>query len=103
MDLPATGIRILVDVALQFRLPGGNGATIGLFELDPWSASDISSFQTCYGTNVPITSVNVDGGAGTGPGESEAALDIETAITLAPQVKLYVYDAPVTSVLDLDR
>lgn len=73
---------------------GGNGATIGLFELDPWSASDISSFQTCYGTNVPITSVNVDGGAGTGPGEGEAALDIETAIGLAPQVKLYVYDAP---------
>jgi hypothetical protein len=73
----------------------GLGIKIALFELDPWSASDISSFQACYGTNTSVTQVNVDGGPGAGPGGGEAALDIETAIALAPQASIRVYDAPI--------
>ena len=72
----------------------GAGTRIALFELDPWSGSDIASFQKCYNTDVPINSVKVDGGDGTGVGGGEAALDIETAIALAPKAKLTVYDAP---------
>jgi subtilase family serine protease len=73
----------------------GAGVTIALFELQPWWASDISKFQACYGTSVPVSKVNVDGGAGHGPGSPpEAVLDIETVIALAPRASLLVYDAP---------
>lgn len=72
----------------------GGGTKVALFELDPWSQSDIDNFQQCYGTNVPITSVKVDGGDGKGVGESEAALDIETIIGLAPKSDITVYEAP---------
>jgi subtilase family serine protease len=75
----------------------GAGTRIALFELDPWSPSDIAAFQQCYGTHVHITSIKVDGGDGTGPGEGEAALDIETAIGLAPRAQLSVYDAPASN------
>jgi subtilase family serine protease len=72
----------------------GGGTRIALFELDPWLRSDIAAFQRCYGTHVPLRVIKVDHGAGPGAGEGEAALDIETAIAMAPRVKLSVYDAP---------
>jgi subtilase family serine protease len=72
----------------------GAGAKIALFELDRWSGADISAFQQCYHTSVRVNSVKVDGGDGSGPGGGEAALDIETAIALAPKAALTVYDAP---------
>lgn len=81
----------------------GAGARIALFELDPWSKSDIATFQKCYGTKVSYTSTKIDGGAGKGSG-GEAPLDIETAIALAPKATLSIYDAPpskyATSTLD---
>ncbi len=75
----------------------GRGTTVALFELDAWSARDVASFQKCYGTSVPVTSVSVDGGdggGGTAPGVGEAALDIDTVIALAPKASLLVYGAP---------
>ena len=72
----------------------GAKTTVALFELDPYATSDISAFQTCYKTAVPITKINVDGGDGTGAGEGEATLDIETVIGLAPKTSLHVYEAP---------
>jgi subtilase family serine protease len=75
----------------------GRGTTVALFELDAWSARDVASFQKCYGTSVPVTSVSVDGGDGGGgpaPGVGEAALDIDTVIALAPKTSLLVYGAP---------
>ena len=45
----------------------------------------------------PVSSVKVDGGAGSGPGSGEAALDIETIIGLAPKADITVYDAPNSS------
>ena len=71
----------------------GAGTTIALFELQTWSATDVRNFQTCYRTAAPVTPVNVDGGATGRPGE-EATLDIETALALAPQASVLVYDAP---------
>jgi DNA-binding beta-propeller fold protein YncE len=75
----------------------GAKTTIALFELDPYAAPDITAFQSCYRTTVPVTKINVDGGDGTGAGEGEATLDIETAIGLAPQASLRVYEAPAAS------
>ncbi|HEY1568547.1 MAG TPA: protease pro-enzyme activation domain-containing protein [Solirubrobacteraceae bacterium] len=71
---------------------GGSGTTIALFELEPYSASDIATYQQCYGTATQISNVTVDGGPGTGPGQGEAALDIEDLIGLAPNASLLVYE-----------
>jgi subtilase family serine protease len=72
----------------------GAGVTIAFFELGPNLTSDIAGYQSCFGTNAAVTYREVDGGAGSGPGDGEAALDIETAIGLAPQAKFEVYQAP---------
>jgi hypothetical protein len=74
----------------------GAGDTVGLLELEPNSTNDIATFQTCYGTSAPVTYTEVDGGSGTGPGEGEAALDIEGIIDLAPKAAIDVFQAPNT-------
>ena len=78
--------------------PGDEGAgqVVAVYELEPNLTSDITSFQTCYGTNTTVNYVPVDGGVATGAGEGEAALDIEDVIGLAPKATLDVYQAPNT-------
>ena len=71
---------------------GGSGTTVAVFELEPYSASDIATYQACYGTNTPITNITVDGGPGTGAGQGEAALDIEDLIGLVPNTSILVYE-----------
>ncbi len=77
----------------------GSGETIALYELAPFSVSDIQQYQSCYGTSTTVTPIPVDGGGtpGTG-GSAEDTLDIEDAIGLAPQAKINVYEAPNTAV-----
>jgi subtilase family serine protease len=72
----------------------GQGVTVGLYELEPNLTSDIADYQHCYGTSAKISYVHVDGGAGSGAGSGEAALDIEQLIGLAPKVHLIVYQGP---------
>lgn len=80
----------------------GAGQTVALFELQPYAPTDIATYQTCYGTTVPITNVEVDGASATctspcsPDGDGEAALDIEQVIGLAPQANVLVYEAPST-------
>ncbi|SER34153.1 kumamolisin [Microlunatus flavus] len=76
----------------------GAGRTIGLFELDNWSTKDVATFQKCYGTHAKVEQVEVGAGA---PDENvgEATLDIETAIALAPEADVLVYN---TQYSDLD-
>jgi subtilase family serine protease len=90
------------DFASAYSLDGlygigaqGGGVNVALYELEPNTSSDIAAYQTCFGTSVTVTGVNVDGGA-TGPaaGSGEAALDIETVIGLAPQASITVYRGP---------
>jgi hypothetical protein len=73
---------------------GGSGTTVALYELEPYSASDVATYQSCYGTATPVTNVAVDGGAGTGAGSGEAALDIEDLIGLVPNTSILVYEGP---------
>src|SRR6185312_1508596 len=47
---------------------GGSGTTVALFELEPYSASDIAAYQSCYGTATSVTNVPVSGGPGSGAG-----------------------------------
>jgi subtilase family serine protease len=72
----------------------GQGVTIGAYELEPNSLSDIAGYQHCYGTHATVQYKKVDGGAGTGIGQGEAALDIEQLIGLAPRANILVYQGP---------
>ncbi len=75
----------------------GAGETIALYELAPFTSSDISAYQSCYGTNATVTTLQVDGGAPSGTGGSiEDTLDIEDLIGLVPQATIDVYEAPQT-------
>jgi hypothetical protein len=78
----------------------GQGQTVDLFELSAYLSSDISTYQTCYGTSVPVSDVPIDGGQSTnsapaGNGPIEVVLDAEDVIGLAPKMtRLNIYDAP---------
>ncbi len=72
----------------------GSGQTVGIFELEQYTPTDIATYQACYGTGVPVTDTPVDGGAGTPVQYGEAALDIEVVAGLAPGVSVHVYTGP---------
>lgn len=73
----------------------GAGHKIALLEMEPYLPSDIATYQACYGTEVKITDVDVNGGPGPYKGEDgEAALDIEQLIGLAPGAEIVVYQGP---------
>jgi subtilase family serine protease len=72
----------------------GQGQTIAIYELEPNDPNDIAAYQSCYGTHASVSYVPVDGGAGSGEGSGEAALDIENSIGLAPRANYLVYQGP---------
>jgi hypothetical protein len=74
----------------------GNGETIGLVEFTRYRASDISTYRACYNLVSPtITNVAINGGSGSLYAAIEAELDIEVAISNAPDLDaLRVYSAP---------
>ncbi len=95
------------QIASAYGLPGlytaggpgggpdeGSGQTVAVLELEPYDPSDIAAYEQCYGTNALIANVPVDGGAGSGAGSGEAALDIENVIGLAPKANVAVYEGP---------
>ena len=71
-------------------LPGvsltGTGQTVGLFQFDGYYANDITAYEAKASLpNVPLQNVLLDGFSGTpGGGNSEVALDIQMAISMAP-------------------
>jgi DNA-binding beta-propeller fold protein YncE len=71
-----------------------SGQTVALYELEGFSATDITAFQNCYGTTASVSIHKC--GSCTLPtqnaGSSEAALDIENVIGLAPRANVYVYE-----------
>ena len=81
----------------------GSGVRVALYELEPNSTSDIAAYETCYGVSTSVTYKKVDGGAGSGAGSGEAALDIEDVLGLAPDVAIDVYQAPNTGTGALDN
>jgi subtilase family serine protease len=72
----------------------GAGQTVAILELEPYNPNDISQFDQCYGLSTVPSNVTVDGGAGSGAGQGEAALDIENVIGLAPKANIVVYEGP---------
>ena len=78
----------------------GEGQSIALFELDSYTASDISNYQACYDSNAPtrINTQLIDGGAGPqGAGALEVELDMDAVLGMLPGLmNLFVYEAPNT-------
>jgi uncharacterized repeat protein (TIGR01451 family) len=78
----------------------GTGQTVGLFELDSYYPSDITTYESDAGLpNVPVSSVLV-GGANGNPGQDnvEVALDIDMSISMAPGLSgVVVYEGPQSS------
>jgi hypothetical protein len=79
----------------------GTGQTIGIYELEPYTASDITMYKTCYGLSNTVTNNNVDGGSTSGQ-SGEAALDIEDAVGLAPGATVEVFTGPQTGTGPID-
>lgn len=79
----------------------GEGQTIGLFELDDYSSSDIKVYTSCFdGNSVPISRILVNGGTGHAPGAGaiEVELDMENVLSAAPRLaSLRVYEAKNTA------
>jgi len=75
----------------------GAGQMVGVIELEPYLSSDIAAYQSCYGTDATVTTVESDGGPGSGAGSGETALDIEDVIGLAPESAVIDYEAPDTN------
>ena len=78
----------------------GQGQTIAIFELEPFVPSDLTRFDSCYfgaDHSSRVSVVEVDGGAGAGPGSGEAALDVEDVSAIAPDAQIRVYEAPNTT------
>jgi hypothetical protein len=71
----------------------GAGQQVGIFELEPFTPSDIENYEACFGADAPVSTVAVDGGA-TGPQIGEAALDIEVVAGLAPASAITVFSGP---------
>jgi subtilase family serine protease len=74
----------------------GSGVTVAVYELEPFSSSDVAAFQSCFQTSSTVSTVAVDGGAGSGSGSGEAAMDVEDVIGLAPRANVRVYEGPAT-------
>ena len=101
-------------MGLDFRAayaPGvtltGSGQSVGLLEFDGYYASDIATYASQAGLpGVPLQNVLVDGfGGKPGVNNSEVAMDIEMAISMAPGLdRVLVYEAgmsaPVIDVLN---
>jgi subtilase family serine protease len=76
----------------------GDGAVIGLLELDGYKASDIASYAALSGLGMPkLTNINIGGYRGqilSGGAQLEVTLDIELALVGAPKAaEIVVYGA----------
>ena len=76
----------------------GAGQKIGLFELDDFYTSDVTTYESdAQLPNVPLSRLTVDGYTSGSPGGDnvEVALDIEMAVAMAPGLAgVIVYEGP---------
>lgn len=82
------------------------GQTIALFELEPFSSSDLATFDRCYfgaSHTAQVSTVKVDGFDLVGPGSGESILDVEDLSAFAPRAHILVYEAPNTTFGGIDE
>lgn len=88
----------------------GQGQSIAVYELEPFSSSDIATFDQCYFGAAAASQMarrlhttSVDGGQPAGSGSGESLLDIEDVSAMAPGANIDVYEAPNTTFGSLDE
>jgi hypothetical protein len=88
----------------------GAGVNIGVYELEPYSSTDLQTFDDCYFGNTQgnamassVTTTNVGSGQPSGPGTGESILDIEDVSAMAPGAQINVYEAPNTNADSLEE
>lgn len=75
----------------------GGGERLAVFELAPSSATDVSTFESCFGLHDPLGVVEIDGGGTVDTGGTEEAdLDIEQQAAQAPGATITSYEGPNT-------
>ncbi len=75
----------------------GQGVNVAVVEFgEPNLPGDINAYLKCYNIHTKVGYDKVDGFHQKGPGQGEAALDIETIAGLAPDAKITVYQSPNT-------
>ena len=81
----------------------GAGQHIAVYELEPFTRSEIQTFDTCYFGEAAaaqmaerLSVVPVEGGQPAGESSGESALDIEDVSAFAPGASIEVYEAPNT-------
>lgn len=84
---------------MQHTGTSGSGTTIGVFEMENFSDSDLAAYQSCYGTHVSVQRVTVDGGPTEAPSKSqnrgvESLIDLEDIAALAPGANVIDYQGP---------
>ena len=97
------------EIATAYQFSGlygagdlGAGQTIAMFEQQPYSPTDVATYQACYGTSASVSNVDIAGGPGPFAGDDgESALDIEQAIGLAPKANILVYEGPNTATVQI--
>jgi len=76
----------------------GAGEEVAVYELATHVASDVATYEQCFGLNNAVTTVPVDGGAGpAGPATDEADSDIEQVATQSPGASIVSYEGPNSS------
>jgi len=81
----------------------GQGQIVGLMEVDDYKDANIAAYQSCFGTNVPVSRVPVDGGTHPGIFEEEVELDMDVYLGMLPklqQLLVYESDIRITAILD---
>jgi subtilase family serine protease len=75
----------------------GSGQTAAVFELSNYVDTNVATYQSCFGTAVPVNRVAVDGGNSSLNGQVEVELDIEVLIGMNPGLnQVLVYESPNT-------
>jgi hypothetical protein len=98
----------------------GQGVHVGVFEEEPFLASDVEHFDSCYfgasaaaQMSARLNVISLEGGIPPGPGaDGEALLDVEDVSAMAPGADIDVYENPespqgevaeITAMVDEDR
>ncbi len=75
----------------------GQNITFGVVSESVYSTSDVSEFQSCYGTNAVVNVIPVAGGTTSTGAIFEANSDIETIISFDPEATIDVYEVGPTN------
>ncbi|MGA9342543.1 MAG: protease pro-enzyme activation domain-containing protein [Rhodanobacteraceae bacterium] len=93
----ATDGNAITGGAVPWLQVDGSGQTIGLVEFDQYQTSDIADYLDLVGAPADeinhLSEVYVGAGASFGGSESEVVLDIDVAMSLAPNANIVVYSA----------